>query len=684
MSKAVIPNLPPISSIKDPDVRVALESMWNAWRVRNGDVGDGEHKFLTAADLKDAVNSQQAARGNGGNLGSGASGTGSGSWVGPLIASIQDDIMQSRLWKILGERIEWIDTPEWFVNKFDRSFGTAIKNEQLIRESADSSLASSISTVSAVLNGNIAVVQQTLTANVTLTEATASSLTLLKSEFDDAVAGFQQEITTVANSVSALSESTTQYITQINDNIGLIQLDVQSVTDVAGTHTSQITTLQNSVAGVEVSAQEAFDLATTVEGKVTGSWTVKFDANGYVTGAGLGLEGKNGSYSSSFLVRADKFAVGSPEHPSITPTVPFVVYTTPTNIAGRVVPPGAYMDSAFITRLTADQIDTRGLSIKDLNGNIILASGTALDWSNIGGTGKPVDGATKNIITYASTAPASPANGDIWVDTSVTPNLAKVRVGGIWRVGGNYTTDTNQLTDGAGLGDTAVWSGVSGTGKPADGATKNNIYRQAAAPTSGMSINDIWFNTGTQATYYYSGAAWVLAGDKTSSNTAAGISNQGAFATLNKILAGNISTYIADLAVDTLQIAGNAITLPITDTRYNTLTGNNEYQEAAAVSFETAYQISCLIIYNGQSAYPNGTWAGQELHIKYQTWTGGAWSEPKVELAGRGGNAINDYPTIAWSGLFAPGAYRISVDWWGSNGNIQHAQRTLSVVGSKK
>ncbi len=37
-------------------------------------------------------------------------------------------------------------------------------------------------------------------------------------------------------------------------------------------------------------------------------------------------------------------------------------------------------------------------------------------------------------------------------------------------VGANLTTNTNQLTDGAGLGNTALWSGVTGTGLPADNA----------------------------------------------------------------------------------------------------------------------------------------------------------------------------------------------------------------------
>lgn len=207
-------------------------------------------------------------------------------------------------------------------------------------------------------------------------------------------------------------------------------------------------------------------------------------------------------------------------------------------------------------QVTADRIDSRGLSIKDASGNILLQAGVAnLDssyinpaasWVNsnvtlstLGYTG--ATDATRNTITYSATAPSSPANGDIWVDTSATVAVVKVRVAGAWQIGGNYTTNTSQLTDGANLGGTATWTGVTGTGKPADGATKNTVYRQAAAPTTGMSTNDIWFDTTNFATYYYSGSAWVLAGDKTSSNTAASITNQGALATLSSVNATHVT-----------------------------------------------------------------------------------------------------------------------------------------------
>jgi hypothetical protein len=63
--------------------------------------------------------------------------------------------------------------------------------------------------------------------------------------------------------------------------------------------------------------------------------------------------------------------------------------------------------------------------------------------------------------------------GDLWdasgtVKRCSTERLSGAYVAGDWTTIANYTTNTNQLTDGAGLGTTATWAGVSGTGKPED------------------------------------------------------------------------------------------------------------------------------------------------------------------------------------------------------------------------
>lgn len=92
--------------------------------------------------------------------------------------------------------------------------------------------------------------------------------------------------------------------------------------------------------------------------------------------------------------------------------------------------------------------------------------------------------------TTGATAPADPIDGDTWVDTSTTPNVTKIRVSGSWQIGGNYTTNTNQLTDGAGLGTTATWSGV--------GSMPANISTAGSNTTVDLRNNQIGLNASGQ------------------------------------------------------------------------------------------------------------------------------------------------------------------------------------------
>jgi hypothetical protein len=72
------------------------------------------------------------------------------------------------------------------------------------------------------------------------------------------------------------------------------------------------------------------------------------------------------------------------------------------------------------------------------------------------------NGATKNVIYRGESAPASPENGDIWVDTSVTPNITRTRVAGAWQASANLVTTGGHIgvDDGATLGDNFVRNGM--------------------------------------------------------------------------------------------------------------------------------------------------------------------------------------------------------------------------------
>jgi hypothetical protein len=93
-------------------------------------------------------------------------------------------------------------------------------------------------------------------------------------------------------------------------------------------------------------------------------------------------------------------------------------------------------------------------------------------------------GATKNIIYRQATAPTG-ANGDLWYDTDAPLKPLYRHNGTTWEEIGNYASNTNQLTDGAGLGQTAVWASVTGTGKPEDNADVTAEHTAAAIAGQG-------------------------------------------------------------------------------------------------------------------------------------------------------------------------------------------------------
>lgn len=186
-------------------------------------------------------------------------------------------------------------------------------------------------------------------------------------------------------------------------------------------------------------------------GRLFAQYSVKVDVNGYVSGYGLSSSLNNDQPQSSFVIRADRFAIASPSGPGISPIVPFSVTTTPTMESGVTIPPGVYIDAAHIRnlaamtarfgeaiidgkviaknltaehltagdgtigsvlksanyvagqqgwlvdrsgfaefgaavirgQLVASQIDTRGLTIRDTSGRIILGSGQGLRQQDI-------------------------------------------------------------------------------------------------------------------------------------------------------------------------------------------------------------------------------------------------------------------------------------------------------------
>ena len=135
-----------------------------------------------------------------------------------------------------------------------------------------------------------------------------------------------------------------------------------------------------------VSLEQAMDTQLTLNGTLKGQYTLKIDNAGHIAGFGLAnTSSAAGNATSDFLVQADKFAVLPPSttHSGSFPTtnlyhgrpvyrsdldetyyydanntqwstllthLPFAVVTTSQTIQGATVPPGVYLDTAFMNK----------------------------------------------------------------------------------------------------------------------------------------------------------------------------------------------------------------------------------------------------------------------------------------------------------------------------------------------
>lgn len=114
--------------------------------------------------------------------------------------------------------------------------------------------------------------------------------------------------------------------------------------------------------------------------------------------------------------------------------------------------------------------------------------------------------ATRNDFYRQSSDPGAVPDGTFWYNTSTS--ILYQRVSGAWQTVGTGYTNTNQLTDGANLGGTAAWSGVSGSGKPEDYSTRNDIYNQTSDPGA-VANGSYWYSSSTKLMKRREGGAWV-------------------------------------------------------------------------------------------------------------------------------------------------------------------------------
>lgn len=216
----------------------------------------------------------------------------------------------------------------------------------------------------------------------TTTGNQATRLTSLETSTNAAAALITNEQITRLNSDNAIASAINTIWSNMGSNQSLVQSGTSGVTNAVGAVATFWNQLDAAIKNPaynpsdpnsqkylqSASILQKAETAVSVTGTVSSQYSVKIDNNGYISGFGLLSTSKvDENPYSDFIIRADRFSVGSPAIPRpITgfnpdgspiygdPTpdnIPFMVQTTNETLPdGNIRPAGVYIKQAFIRR----------------------------------------------------------------------------------------------------------------------------------------------------------------------------------------------------------------------------------------------------------------------------------------------------------------------------------------------
>ena len=229
----------------------------------------------------------------------------------------------------------------------------AIKNINNLALDSDSSLAKSIKTMESALFDKVAQVEVSMSTWITGTQAFAGTAEQLAIK---AVAAVVARDAIQAHAAIPAVYSTSGLLLSPAIPAVTYKPAVAAVAEVIGRPYVPAMPARSAVVGAITKVRDMGAL-----------YTVKLNVNGLIGGYGMYNDGS--TVEAGFDV--DTFWVGRTNANGIKPFI--------------ITDNKVYINSAFISKLSADQIDTRGLTIKNEAGTIIFSSGTPLAIENVVG-----------------------------------------------------------------------------------------------------------------------------------------------------------------------------------------------------------------------------------------------------------------------------------------------------------
>lgn len=356
----------------------------------------------------------------------------------------------------------------------------------------------------------------------------SSALATALRERIDVITDLENGLTQIDSRVTSENSVFAQELSALRNDLtdALAYIDSQQTISIDARQ-ALVTSLNTQLAqfgdGMYAAIQDEATTRADETGDLFAQKTLKIDLAGNVAGYGLSARvDPTGEFTSDFQVRADTFSIAPPSlssntapgnpyqgmvwvDTSVTPNVikwynnvtaawqttpvkgavPFIVKTTPETIDGYTAPAGVYIDSAYITRLSANQIDTRGLAVRDINGAPVIQMGTAIDWSKLGGKASNLSGLG---YTGALDATRNVFRGD-WA-TAVAYQVGDVITvdGSTWTAKVDHTS-ANGTNNPPALPTTSNtwWLLLAAKGDPGTGTSIYTWIKYADSSTTGMS-----------------------------------------------------------------------------------------------------------------------------------------------------------------------------------------------------
>lgn len=270
------------------------------------------------------------------------------------VEAIADGVLDgSKLIPALQARIDLIDGPADLLG----SVAARILDEKVARDAA---------------------IATETTTRVSQDAALADRIDAVAVKVDNNTASIVSEQTVRADADSAMASQISAIQTKVNNNSAAITSEASTRASADSANATRIDTVSSTVDGHTTAIQTA---QQSIDG-LSGQYTVKIDANGYVAGFGLAVYPKDdGTHTSEFMINADKFGVIMPSYPGVHPFTIGAVNGVPRVIISNALIGDAAIQNAKIGDAQVNTLKLAGNSVtipSYLSGNN-AATGIALN-----------------------------------------------------------------------------------------------------------------------------------------------------------------------------------------------------------------------------------------------------------------------------------------------------------------